>query len=174
MKKLFLAIGSITLIVLCIYFYNYITLVQPVATVITKDSRNEGIVVDIHYKNYISTNTIIFNLKKLEKEKAVADVFRVLLQTSSALKNNKYDNIELAYKGESKFVLKGDYFKELGVQYEDQNPMYTMRTFPQNIYDINGTLAYSVWEGGMLGVLGKQMEDFQDFNNKWYLTEIIN
>lgn len=174
MKKLFLAIVSITLIILGIYLFNYITLIQPVSAEITKDLRNEGIAVDIHYKNYISTSTLIFNLKKIEGEKAVADVFRVLLQTSSALKNKKFDNIELAFEGESKFVLKGDYFQELGLQYEDQNPMYTMRTFPQNIYDMNGKLAYSEWDGGILGVLSKQMEDFQDFNNKWYLAEIIN
>jgi len=174
MKKLFLAIASIALIVLGIYLFNYFTLNQPVSDEITKDVRNEGIAVDIHYKNYVSTGTLIFNLKKIEGEKAVADVFRVLLQTSSVLKNKKYDTIELAFKGESKFVLKGDYFQELGMQYEDQNPLYTMRTFPQNVYDMNGKLAYSEWDGGLLGVLSKQMEDFQDFNSKWYLAEIIN
>jgi len=31
-----------------------------------------------------------------------------------------------------------------------------------------GSRAYSGWIGGVLGVLEKQMEDFNDFHKKWY------
>jgi len=53
-----------------------------------------------------------------------------------------------------------------------QNPVYTMRTFPQNVYALDGSPAFETWSGGLLGVLGKQLEDFSEFHKQWYLNEI--
>lgn len=50
-----------------------------------------------------------------------ADVFRVLLQYAQRIQSKRFDTVQLAYKGKTKFLLDGDYF---------QNPVYTMRTFP--------------------------------------------
>lgn len=47
-----------------------------------------------------------------------------------------------------------------------------MRTFPEHVLDMQGQPVYSEWTGGLLGVLNKQMEDFNDFNKKWYLEEL--
>jgi len=33
----------------------------------------------------------------------------------------------------AKFVLEGDYFQTLGKEYGTQNPVYTMRTFPEKL-----------------------------------------
>ena len=133
--------------------------------------RNDGIKFDVHFKNYILPNIVIFDLKKVSSDKAVADIFRVFLQTSSALKDSKFDKIILSFQGKDKFYLKGDYFKQLGKTYEIQNPIYTMRTFPEHVFNLKGVNAYGVWSGGLLGVLSKQMKDF---NNKWYLNDINN
>ena len=62
--------------------------------------------------------------------------------------------------------------KTLGEEYGQQNPIYTVRTFPENLFLTDGTNAYGQWTGGMLGVLGKQMEDFADFNKKWFLENL--
>jgi hypothetical protein len=32
--------------------------------------------------------------------------------------------------------------------------------------------AYPEWTGGALGVLSKQMEDFSDVHDKWYLDDL--
>jgi hypothetical protein len=173
MRKIFLTLGTIVVIIVGFYLFNYATIVLPTSSKLNIDSRNEGIIVDVHYKNYFLFNTLVFNLKTIPIDKAPADVFRVLLQTSAALKDKKFNNIELEFKGSTKFKLNGDYFGQLGSEYEEQNPMYTMRTFSENLYFPNGEEAYSKWEGGILGVLNKQMDDFNDFNKKWYLDELI-
>ena len=169
MKKIIWTLASLIVAVFGVYFFNYFTLTKPVLEDISKDVRNNGIEIGLHFKNYISTKTLVFDLKKIPADKAIADVFRVLLQTSSVLKDKNFENVELSYNGKSKFMLKGDYFSELGKEYEDQNPMYTMRTFPEHIYDMNGKTVYTGWDGGVLGVLTNQIEDFKDFNSKWYL-----
>ena len=174
MKKIIWTVIAFAILIGGIYLFNYLSLNQPVLTKINSDNRNSGIEIDLHYKNYIIPNVLIFNLKNVSNDKAVADVFRVLLQTTAALEEKEFETIELAFRGKSKFKLKGSYFKELGKEYEVQNPVYTMRTFPENILEMTGQNAYSVWTGGLLGVLNKQMEDFNDFNKKWYLNELSN
>ena len=52
--------------------------------------------------------------------------------------------------------------------------MYTIRTFPENVFNLDNTTAYSQWTGGILGVLEKQMEDFTDLNNKWYVEQLYS
>ena len=171
MKKVLWAIASVIIIVGSIYSLNYFSLNRPVKNKTNADARNHGIKFDLHYKNYVQTSMLVFNLTQV-KDKAPIDVFRLLLQTASALKNRKFKNIQLSYKGAAKFTIKGEYFSELGNEYGEQNVVYTIRTFAENLYDNNGQLAYSEWTGGIIGVLEKQMEDFEDFNKKWYINEI--
>lgn len=44
-----------------------------------------------------------------------------------------------------------------------QNPIYIVRTFPENVYNINETKAFDSWIGGLLGITARQMSDFKDF-----------
>ena len=69
----------------------------------------------------------------------------------------------------AKFVLEGDYFQTLGKEYGTQNPVYTMRTFPEKLYSPDGQRAFGRWSGGLLGIVGKQMEDFTEFHKQWYV-----
>ncbi|MNU11538.1 hypothetical protein D3C72_2594780 [compost metagenome] len=50
--------------------------------------------------------------------------------------------------------------------------MYTIRTFPQNVWKLDGTAAYETWTGGMLGVLSKQMEDVNQFAKDWFIADL--
>lgn len=173
MKILYWILGIIIVLSIGIYSYNYFTLSKPVKSIVNEDYRNEGIDFEVHYKNYINVNTFEFNLKSVSSQKAAVDVFRVLLQTSSALKNSHFEKVELEYNGTQKFFLKGDYFRQLGREYGEQNPVYVMRTFPENLFHPNGNTAYDKWEGGLLGVMGKQIEDLNDFHKKWYLNDMM-
>lgn len=40
---------------------------------------------------------------------------------------------------------------------------YIVRTFPENVYNINETKVFDSWIGGLLGVIARQMSDFNDF-----------
>lgn len=173
MKKILWIFGVILILAIGVFIFNYVTLIQPVMNKINSDNRNEGISVSVHYKYYVLFNILEYNLKNVPANKAPMDVFRVFLQTSSALKDKKFKNVELSFKGTIKYILLGDYFRQLGNEYGTQNPVFTIRTFPENLYNSNGETIYSKWEGGILGVASKQMNDFNDFNKKWYLDELI-
>lgn len=172
MKKLSTAILILILIAGGVYAYNYLNIIQLVSTNVKADSRNEGIEISTHYEHYINPDKLIYNLKAVSLNNSAADVFRAFLQTADALKDKDFEQVELQYKGNPKFIVPGKYFKELGKDYKTENPVYTMRTFCEHITTPDGKQPYSEWSGGLLGVLTKQMDDFNDFHNKWYKNEL--
>lgn len=152
---------------------NYFQLQRPLSMVLSKDSRNNGVHASAHYEYYIFPSTIIFNLKSVSPERSPADVTRILLQFAESQKSKDFTLVKLSHAGKEKFVLKGEYFKTLGQEFEDQNPVYTIRTMPENLYKPDGTAAFGTWTGGLLGVVGRQMEDFAEFHRQWYISDLV-
>lgn len=162
---------GITVTAAAVLFWNYTAVQKPLGTVIENDPRNAGIVVKAHFGNYVAPNELVFDLKSVGSDKSPADVFRLFLQFSESLKDRQFSKVVLAYNGTPKFQLKGEYFQQLGREYATQNPVYTMRTFPENLYKLDGTQAFGQWTGGWLGVLQKQMGDFTEFHKQWYIND---
>lgn len=142
--------------------------------VLKDDPRNEGIEVSAHYENYVDTSVLVLDLQSISGSNSRADVFRVFLQFAEKMKSEQFSTVEMAYKGETKFMIEGDYFQKLGGEYGAQNPVYTVRTFPENLMNPDGSRAYPEWTGGLLVVAAKQIQDFNDFHDKWYLNDVIN
>ena len=158
-------------IALMIGGWNYASVQRPVSERLAKDPRNETISLWAYHQYGVSPGTLVIDLRKLSGESSQIDVMRALLQSAEAHKDSKFDRVVLAYHGSSKFFLEGEYFQTLGKEYETQNPAYTLRTFPENVKKMDGTAAYGTWTGGMLGVLGRQMEDLSEFSKVWYLDD---
>lgn len=152
--------------------WNHVTLQSPMQEVLDEDSRNSGIDVRAHYKSYLLPGTLVFDLREVGGDKAPVDVFRVFLQFAHAMKSERFDRVELAFRGETKFVLDGAAFQEIGQEFGQQNPMYTVRTFPERLRKPDGSRAFEQWEGGALGVATQQMEDFSEFHRQWYIDEL--
>jgi len=144
---------------------------QPMNDVIKADPRNSGVGMTASYGS--SPTILVLDMQSITGTKSPMDVFRVLLQYAAKIKSKTFDRVELTCKGKIKFLLKGNYFKTLGVEYGTQNPMYTIRTFPQNLARPDGTRAFPVWTGGLIGVSAKQMEDFKNVHMQWYITDLL-
>jgi hypothetical protein len=167
-KILVIAVLTISII----FSWNYLSLQKNISEIVESDSRNTGISVYLHFNWFINPNVIVFDIRGVSPDKSSIDVSRVLLQLSEKLKEKEYENIILSFKGKSKFMLKGDFFKATGLEYGTQNPVYTLRSLPQNVYNLNGTAAFLTWTGGLLGVIGKQMEDLNEFHKQWYVNDL--
>lgn len=139
--------------------------------VINDDERNSGVVVKPYMK---SGDILVFDLQAISGGKSRLDVFRVFLQFAEKNTDMNFQRVELAYGGDEKFYIDGLYYQQLGEEYSWQNPVYTMRKFPSNLYHEDGTRAYPEWTGGLLGVFKEETEDFLDFHNQWYWNELTN
>lgn len=103
----------------------------------------------------------------------MAGMDRMLFKAAEALQNRSYDSVVLAYRGEARFLMDGAYFQEIGATRQTQNPVYTMRTMQEHLSDPDGTPAFQQWSGGWLGVLGKQLEDHNEFHKRWWVSGAI-
>lgn len=166
----FLALVLVSLII--VYTVNWFFVQRTLSRVLLNDDRNTGLEINTYYDNSLNFNKIVFDLHEF-KENSSADVMRVFIQFSEAMKNRDFDRVYLAYRGEKKFFVQGTYFKNLGQEADHQNPTYTIRTLPENIYNIDGTQAYQSHRGGMLYVVTAQMEDFSDFTKKWFINDFV-
>lgn len=173
-KKVLGTLGLIAAIFATIFGMNYVILQSPMSEILDADPRNKGISISVNFGNYINPSELVFNLRDLSGSNSPADVSRVLFQYAEALKAKEFKRVILAYRGTPKFQFKGAYFQTLGNDYETQNPVYTMRTLPENVYELDGTAAFGTWTGGLLGVVGKQMEDFNTFHKRWYLADMTH
>lgn len=173
MQKNKLAVPGVVLALFgAIAVTNYLSLARPLQVVIAGDSRNHGISATAHYEYYVVPSSIVFDLEDVGSNNSMADVTRVLLQYSATLRDREYSDVTLAHAGVSKFKLDGKYFHQLGADFDTQNPIYTIRTLPENVMNLDGSHAFSRWEGGWLGVFGKQMDDFNEFHKQWYVADM--
>lgn len=155
-----------------VFIWNHVSLQQKLDDVVSADPRNSGIECKVHFRNYIDADIIVFDLRRVGGDKSPADVFRVLLQFAERVKAQRYQLVELEYQGSVRFLVDGGYFRRLGREYGSQNPVYTMRTFPEHVQRPDGEPAFSSWAGGLLGVISRQMDDFNEFHRQWYIGDV--
>ena len=168
MKKLFIA----TLLPVFVLIFNYVSLSAPANSALNEDVRNTSVHTWIHYDYFINPSTLVIDLRDVGLDKSTVDIFRVLFQIAEEFAGRDFSKVYLSSKGTKKFYIQGAYFEELGSSYSYQNPMYLLRTFPENTFSLNGTKAFSTWTGGALGVMGKQMDDLNELAQAWFLEDL--
>lgn len=152
---------------------NWALIQGPAASHLAQDPRNAKVTTYAYARWGIDPTTLVFDLHSISGEASMTDVSRVLLQTASALKDTRFNEVVLAYRGEGRFKLAGAYFQQIGQEYGTQNPLYTIRTMPENVFSLDGARVFDTWSGGFLGVMGKQMEDVGQFHRRWYMDSIL-
>ena len=172
MRRSILVASVAGVIALSIASGNYVLVQRDMHAAIASDPRNSGLVLYGYHEKLVVPGAIVIDMRNVSETNSPADVFRLLLQFAAKQKDRDYEKVVLAFRGNHRFILKGAYFKTLGQEYGTQNAVYTMRTLPENVFNIDGTLAFGTWTGGLLGVLGRQMEDFTEFHKRWYINEL--
>lgn len=172
-KLVGIAVVVVLALVLCGKLtFNYFSVEQPLHHVLSQDSRNQVVAATAHYDDLVDWKTLVFDIKGLSSSAKEIDVFRTFLQYAQAMKGRHFVKVILACRGKKKFTLDGSYFQQLGQEYESQNPMYTIRTFPTHLTAMDGSKPFTEYVGGVLGVLEKEMEQFTKFNDQWYIRDI--
>jgi len=165
-----IAIAVVTLV--CgAWAFNYLGANRPLQHVLSTDPRNQPVKASAHFDIWVDTSTLVFDLTGFSGGASRMDVFRVFLQYAEAMKDRRFTKVILAARGKNKFTLDGDYFQTLGKEFSTQNPMYTIRTFPTHLVAMDGSKPFSEYEGGILGVLQKEMEQFTEFSDQWYVRD---
>lgn len=163
--------SGVVVIVGAICGFNWFSAMAPLRSVLSGDARNEGLSIWAYHRLGVLPGELVFDVRGLESDNSGADVLRALLQYAREQKAASFDHVILAYRGEARFQIDGRYFSKLGAEFDYQNPAYTLRTMPENIYTPAGLRAYDSWTRGILGVTVRQMEDLNDFTRDWFLGD---
>ena len=172
MKRLLIGILAVVAVVAGFGVWNYFEVYGPVSKRLTQDERNRKVTIWVYRQYGVSPSTIVFDLRNANEDAAALDVTRMLFQGAESLKESRFERIVLAHRGEAKLYLEGQYFQELGKRFETENPVYLLRTLPENVHRLDGSKAYGTWTGGLLGVLGKQMDDLGSLAQDWFLRDM--
>ena len=152
-------------------YYFYARAVSgPVATALAGET---GADTPVYRRHWISGDEIVFDIRSVDGSTSMADMTRRLLKAAEALKEWRFSRVYLAYRGDERFYLEGAYFKQLGEERGFQNPVYTIRTMPENVHNLDGSPAFGQWTGGVIGVLGRQMEDVNEFHRRWWVSDAL-
>lgn len=125
-----------------------------------------------YYRFGIIPDSIVFDLRSVGWGASQVQVLGVFLRFAREMKDRDFREVRLSYRGRTKFILGGDEFSDIGQEYQYQNPVYTIRTFPEKLRTPDGRRAFSTWSGGLLGVVGQQMEDVNALGRRWYLDDM--
>ena len=164
-KKALAFLASLLGLIVVVFLINLFALKLPVSNRLAEDERNEDVEMTVRYAFYVNPSTLVVSISNCSNN-SPADLLRAFLQTAEALQSRSYSTVELHKGYDHRFSLEGDYFQELGDEYDFQNPVYTMRTLPEELVTPAGEQAFTSFGGGLSGV-SDQMENFNDFALQW-------
>lgn len=145
----------------------------PCASELSKDGRNSGARLHVYRSWLVSPTDITIDIVSIDAA-STADLTRQLFQIATALQGRKFSNVTLARAGKPVFLLNGEHFSIIGEEFAaGQNPVYLIRTLPEQLALPNGQQAFGSWEGGWLGVSLQQMKDVNDFGKSWAAGSLI-
>jgi hypothetical protein len=148
---------------------NYFFVHRPVSEALEADERNGGFSLSAHYRFYVDPSTLVLDLDDITSAASI-DLFRGLFQSAAAMTaaDRKFDRVVLARSGQPIFIIGGEDFNRLGLEFTaGQNPVFLIRTLAEKLLNPTGESAFGQWEGGWLGVMGKQMEDANEAGRRW-------
>lgn len=140
----------------------------------TEAMRFRDVEVLAYYRYGILPDSIVLDVRGVGLENSAAATIGGLVEFADALSDRKFREVVLAWRGAARFILGGDDFQQMGREAGFQNPVYTIRTLPEKLRHPDGSRAFSEWTGGMIGVLGAQMDDVNDFARQWYIQDAID
>ncbi len=173
MKLVWKFVAGVGVVVASLVIWNVVGVSYPVSARLAQDARNEKVSLWAYHQYGVVPSVLVVDLRGVNPDAAAADVLRALFQSAEGLKDKEFQRVVLAHRGTAKLMMEGTHFRKVGQEFKDQNPIYTMRTLPENIHKLDGTAAYGTWTGGWLGVMGKQMEDLGQFSQDWYLQDLV-
>lgn len=131
--------------------WNYVAAHRSVSERLAQDARNQNVSLWAYHRYGVMPSVLVIDLRKVDADAAAVDVLRALFQSAQSHNARRFDKVLLAHRGTPKFALDGAYYAQLGQEFGERNPVYTIRTFPRNARKLDGTPAYETRSGGMLG-----------------------
>lgn len=158
----FLAVGG------ALAVYNGVVAV-PVMVARTQE---HGVTMVAYRRWLIDPSVTVIDIWKVDGDRSMADVDRNLYLAAEALKGQSFSQVELANRGQGRFLIDGAKFREVGEQWRWQSVAYLIRAIPGAAKNMDGQPAFGEWTGGFLGVMLRELKDHNQLHWSWYLANM--
>jgi hypothetical protein len=152
---------------LLVFLLNFGLFQDPVNKVIQRDDRNRGISVRAHWRWYVDPTVLVYDLRDVPAGATGVDALRPFLHFAYKQKGRKFVRVDLAWRGTTRFSIKGGDFDELGRQYVNRSPVDTMTVMPGILYRPDGSRAFPARSGSFAQQNSQLLVDFTTFVNTW-------
>jgi hypothetical protein len=142
---------------------------EPIAAQLRADERNSGFRIVGRTNSIVDHSSLVLDLERVSRASS-ADLFRGFIQAARAMheRHKTFDSVTLSCAGKPVYRIDGELFDRIGAEYADgENPLYLLRTLPEKLARPDGTRAFDAWEGGVLGVVSRQMSDLKIAGERW-------
>jgi hypothetical protein len=155
-KKL-VFVGTPLVAALIGYSANLFLLQEPVNDILKENSAFHGMSVSAHYQYYVIPGVVVYDLEGLSVRQTPIDVQTALLEFAKKVKEKRYERVDLAYRGTTKFSIDGASFMKLGQEYANRNFDYVLYKFPRLFRGESGA-----------PVNGNDRDALLEFHRQWY------
>jgi hypothetical protein len=154
-----------------VWLYNDLLLQRPLEQVLSVDNRNAGLLVAVHLQHYTNPRIVVFDVRNIAGTNSRLDILRAFLIFAEQQQSRQFDSAELDCRGRPRFWMHGDYFRELGREYETANPIQTSLALPAHVYGADGRALYAPPDQGLYG-LSAGVQHFIEFMDRWCFRDL--
>lgn len=174
-KKAFVILLGIVAGSACfLLFLNYALLQTKMNKIISEDSRNEGMIVKLKYKNLYSFNTLVVNVQAVTPPADKFSILRSFFQLAREMAGTNFDTVILAYRSDEKFLLDGKSFVQLGELYGSSKPADLLLFLASNLRHLNGDRLLSGTNTHYASLLEQEIQKENSADQKAAINSIVN
>lgn len=123
---------------IALYMVNYFLLQTKMDRILHEDSRNEGLIVKLHFEHWFNYKRLVINYQAVTPPADRPAVFRSFFQIARGLIDNRFDQVVIEYRGTPRLMIDGDTFIDLGERYGAVKPMALLLHLAANLRHPNG------------------------------------
>lgn len=150
-----------------VFVLNYGLFQDPINKVMERDGRNRGMTVRAHWRWYVDPTVLVYDLREASDDGTGVDVLRAFLQFAYKEKDRHFVRVDLAWRGSTRFFVKGGDFADLGRQYAYRSPVETMMAMPGILYRPDGSRAFPTRSAPFVEQNQQLLLDFTSFISTW-------
>jgi hypothetical protein len=154
-------VGSPLIVALIGFMTNFFLLQHPLNEVLRQNPAYAGMRVSAHYSYWVVPGVVVYDLKGVGVNQTRLDVHTVLVEYARQLRSREFRQVELSYRGQTRFSMSGEAFRKLGEEGERKNLAYVLFEFPRRL-GLGGD-----------GDTATDRDALLEFHNRWYANDVL-
>lgn len=136
-KARLVLVGTPVLAVAVGYMANFLILQRPMNDILRGNQSFAGMSVSTHYKWWLVPGEVVYDLRSPGEGLGPLHVQAALLEFARNRSGGREDEIQLQYRGETRFTIAGQDFREVGRRYADGDFEYALLALPRLVIPVS-------------------------------------